>query len=175
SESAPQAAARWGNVLDFCEWMAARCEAENASLLDVAHTVALVSTLGEQQQEADALTLSTLHAAKGLEWPHVLLAGVNEGVLPFRPEEAGNPVAHIEEERRLMYVGITRAQRTLAVSWARQRKKGRANAPARASRFIAEMALDTPERTAAAASDARERLKALREEMAKAAQDMQRP
>lgn len=175
SESAPQAAARWGNVLDFCEWMAARCEGESASLLDVAHTVALVSTLGEQQQEADALTLSTLHAAKGLEWPHVLLAGVNEGVLPFRPEEAGDPSAHIEEERRLMYVGITRAQRTLAVSWARQRKKGRANAPARASRFIAEMALDTPERTAAAAQNARERLKALREEMARAAQDMQRP
>ncbi len=186
AESAAQAQARWSNVLDFCEWMAARCEntAENgnenggqATLLEVAQTVSLISTLGERQQEGeDALTLSTLHAAKGLEWPHVLLAGVTEGVLPLRPEDAGDTAARdarVQEERRLMYVGITRAQRTLAISWTRQRKVARALVPARASRFIAEMALHAQENTATAPGDAKKRLQALREQLAQAARAMQ--
>ena len=139
ADSKEQAAARWHNVQEFCDWMAARCGGQagdetgagaraESSLLDVAQTVSLISSLAEREQDPDVVTLSTLHAAKGLEWPHVILAGVTEDVLPFRASEDGGgaqAAARIEEERRLMYVGITRARQTLAVSWTRRRKKGR--------------------------------------------------
>ena len=82
--------------------------------------------------------------------------------------DAGKQVK-LEEERRLMYVGITRAQRTLAVSWTKKRKKGREMVAAQPSRFIAEMALDKT----TAREDPREKLKALRAEFALKAQAIQ--
>ncbi|WP_137896497.1 UvrD-helicase domain-containing protein [Ramlibacter sp. 2FC] len=184
------AAARWTNVMEFCDWMAGRCggqiddqagvslPSEKKSLLEVAQTISLLSTISEREQEQNVLTLSTLHASKGLEWPHVLLVGVNEGLLPFKlgeDEQASGKAAgamsegilqRLQEERRLMYVGITRAQRTLAVSWTKRRKKGRETVPALPSRFIAEMALDKT----TAKEDPREKLKALRAEFAKKAE-----
>ena len=180
SDSEGQAAARWTNVLEFCDWMAGRCggqiedvagvtlSQERKTLLEVAQTISLISTLNEREQDPNVVTLSTLHAAKGLEWPHVVLAGVIEGMLPFRPEEdagAAAQAARIEEERRLMYVGITRARQTLAVSWTRRRKKGRETVAALPSRFIAEMALDK----STAREDPREKLRALRAEFAQRA------
>jgi len=165
-DSEKTAAARWNNVLEFCDWMAKRAggnveegttqSGALKSLLEVAQTIALLSTIAQREQEQDMVTLSTLHASKGLEWPHVLLAGVTEGMLPFKldddegrqekvPEET---LLRLQEERRLMYVGITRAQRTLTVSWTKKRKKGREMVASRPSRFIAEMQLDsatTPE------------------------------
>jgi len=180
-DSEKVAAARWGNVLDFCDWVAQRCGGQiddsggsgaaltPKSLLEVAQTIALISTLSEREQDADEVTLSTLHAAKGLEWPHVVMAGVNEGLLPFKPEDDGNAAAlegRIQEERRLMYVGITRAQHTLVVSWLKRRKKGRELVPGQPSRFIAEMALDQ----ATVREDPREKLRALRAEFARRAQ-----
>ena len=177
SDTEPQAAARWTNVLEFCDWMAGRCggqiedvagvtlSQERKTLLEVAQTISLISTLNEREQDPNVVTLSTLHAAKGLEWPHVVLAGVIEGMLPFRPDEdagAAAQAARIEEERRLMYVGITRARQTLAVSWTRRRKKGRETVAALPSRFIAEMALDK----STAREDPREKLRALRAEFA---------
>ena len=182
SDTEPQAAARWTNVLEFCDWMAGRCggqiddaagvtvTAEHKTLLEVAQTISLISTLNEREQDPNVVTLFTLHAAKGLEWPHVVLAGVIEGLLPFRPDEdagAAAQAARIEEERRLMYVGITRAQRTLAVSWTRRRKKGREIVAAQPSRFIAEMALDKT----TVREDPREKLKALRAEFAQRASE----
>ena len=182
SDSEGQAAARWTNVLEFCDWMAGRCggqiedvagvtlSQERKTLLEVAQTISLISTLNEREQDPNVVTLSTLHAAKGLEWPHVVLAGVIEGMLPFRPDEdagAAAQAARIEEERRLMYVGITRAQRTLAVSWTRRRKKGREIVAAQPSRFIAEMALDKT----TVREDPREKLKALRAEFAQRASE----
>ena len=176
-DSEKAAAARWGNVIDFCDWVAQRCggqiddsggvttEREVKSMLEVAQTIALISTISEREQEADQVTLSTLHASKGLEWPHVILAGVNEGLLPFKPDDAGDGAAlalRIQEERRLMYVGITRAQQTLVVSWLKRRKKGREMVPGQPSRFIEEMALDQ----ATIKEDPREKLRALRAEFA---------
>ena len=73
----------------------------------------------------------------------------------------------LQEERRLMYVGITRAQRSLAVSWTKRRKKGREMVLAQPSRFIAEMALDK----STTREDPREKLKALRAEFARKAQE----
>ncbi|MDT8993079.1 UvrD-helicase domain-containing protein [Curvibacter sp. APW13] len=177
-DSEAVATAKWGNVQEFCEWMAQRCEPdpeaphETKSLLEVAQTIALLSTISEREQEQNVVTLSTLHASKGLEWPHVILAGVTEGMLPFKLDDDadGDELAlglRLQEERRLMYVGITRAQRSLAVSWTRRRKKGRDTVQALPSRFIAEMALDAQ----TAKEDPREKLKALRAEFARKAQD----
>jgi ATP-dependent DNA helicase Rep len=174
------AAARWGHVLDFCDWMAQRCggqiddsggitEArEPKTLLEVAQTIALIATIAEREPDQDVVTLSTLHASKGLEWPHVVLAGVNEGLLPFQRDDSLDDARLgqlIEEERRLMYVGITRAQHTLVVSWLKRRKKGRELVPGKPSRFIAEMALDQ----ATTREDPRAKLRALREEFARRA------
>jgi ATP-dependent DNA helicase Rep len=180
-DSEKLAAARWTNVLDFVDWMAKRCSGEvddtagvslvgeSKNLLEVAQTIALLSTLSDRENEQDVVTLSTLHAAKGLEWPHVVLAGVNEGLLPFKPEEDGVSLqqdalnlTRIQEERRLMYVGITRAQRSLLVSWSKRRKKGREMVNAMPSRFIAEMSLEQ----ATTREDPREKLRALRAEFA---------
>ena len=137
-------------------------------MLEVVQTIALLSTISEREGDQNVVTLSTLHAAKGLEWPHVVLAGVNEGLLPFKLDDKNgtdseeNIGLRLQEERRLMYVGITRAQRTLAVNWLRRRKKGRETVAGVASRFIAEMALDQ----ATVREDPREKLKALRAEFA---------
>ena len=109
--------------------------------------------------------------SKGLEWPHVVLVGVNEGLLPFKTDDADSDLSaellalRVQEERRLMYVGITRAQRTLAVSWLKRRKKGRESVPGMPSRFIKEMALDQ----ATVKEDPREKLRALRAEFAQRA------
>ena len=58
-------------------------ESERESVLEVAQTISVIVSLAERGDDQNVVTLSTLHAAKGLEWPHVLLAGVNEGLLPF--------------------------------------------------------------------------------------------
>jgi len=191
-DSEKVASAKWNNVMEFCDWMALRCGGqlddtagatttrEIKTLLEVAQTIALLSTISEREKDQDVVTLSTLHAAKGLEWPHVILVGVNEGMLPFKLNDGaesagGSEKAHesvnedmavrLQEERRLMYVGITRAQRSLAVSWTRRRKKGREMVAALPSRFIAEMALDKE----TIKEDPREKLKALRAEFAQKA------
>ncbi|MGA0571292.1 ATP-dependent helicase [Variovorax sp. VNK109] len=178
------AASRWTNVMEFCDWMAQRCGGqiddtagvilanETKSLLEVAQTISLLSTISEREKDQNVVTLSTLHASKGLEWPHVVLAGVTEGMLPFKLDEDGpdgleGTMLKLQEERRLMYVGITRAQRTLAVSWTRRKKKGRDMVAAQPSRFIGEMALDK----ATVKEDPREKLKALRAEFARKAQE----
>jgi len=182
-DSEKVAAARWNNVLEFIDWMAGRAggtlddtagvttQSEIRSVLEVAQTIALLSTISEREEDQNVVTLSTLHASKGLEWPHVMMIGVVEGLLPFRVDdeasgaEAEGLLQRIQEERRLMYVGITRAQRSLAVSWTRRRKKGRDIISAQPSRFIKEMALDS----ATVKEDPREKLKALRAEFAKKA------
>ena len=164
-DSEKLAAARWANVLDFVDWIARRCDGEDGqttSVLEVAQTISVIISLAERGDEADVITLSTLHAAKGLEWPHVMLAGVNEGLLPFRSGDEEMTAERLQEERRLMYVGITRARRTLVVSTLRRRKRGRETVPGVKSRFIAEMKLDEVR----ARQDPRERLRLLRAELA---------
>ena len=137
-------------------------ESERRSVIEVAQTIALITTLAERDADQNAVVLSTLHASKGLEWPHVVLAGVNEGVLPFSREEGEIPPGQIEEERRLMYVGITRARLSLSVSVLKRRKKGREYVQAMPSRFVAEMKLGE----GGPKEDPREKLRRLREEMA---------
>ena len=170
AESEALATSRWANVLDFVDWIAKRCggemendgsttlTSEKHSVLDVAQSISVIVSLAERKDEQNVVTLSTLHAAKGLEWPHVMLAGVNEGLLPFLSDDDEMTAQRLEEERRLMYVGITRARHTLAVSTLRRRRRGRTTVSAVPSRFIAEMKLNE----ASAKVDPREKLRALR-------------
>ncbi len=170
AKSEALATSRWANVLDFVDWIAKRCggemendgsttlTSEEHSVLDVAQSISVIVSLAERKDEQNVVTLSTLHAAKGLEWPHVMLAGVNEGLLPFLSDDDEMTAQRLEEERRLMYVGITRARHTLAVSTLRRRRRGRTTVSAVPSRFIAEMKLTE----ASAKVDPREKLRALR-------------
>jgi ATP-dependent DNA helicase Rep len=117
---------KWQNVLDFTQWLKTKGSGgkdgtdDHRSLLDLTQMVALMSMMEGKDEEPDAVRMSTLHASKGLEYPHVFLVGVEEGILPHKGDP-DTPIeilaARIEEERRLMYVGITRAQRSLHITW----------------------------------------------------------
>jgi len=96
----------------------------------------LARAKSQHEPSLRTVTLATLHAAKGLEWPHVHLIGVNEGLLPI---SYATSFEHIDEERRLAYVGITRAARTLSLSWART--SGRRDR--QPSRFLREIGTDS--------------------------------
>ena len=130
-----QAEVKWKNVDDFIGWLKRKAEADEKSLLDMVQTIALINMLEGKNQEPDAVSLSTLHAAKGLEFPHVFIIGVEEDILPFRDSDEKG----IEEERRLMYVGITRAERSLQISYCSRRRRGKDWALCEPSRFLEEM------------------------------------
>ena len=83
--------------------------------------VALVTDLDRHDSDSDAVTLMTLHNAKGLEYPIVFIAGLEDGLFPLA--RAYDDPAQLEEERRLFYVGITRARDRLLLSWARERRR----------------------------------------------------
>jgi len=129
---------RWENVQELVKWLARKGEEDGKNLIELTQMIALINLLEKQEGEnrPDAVQLSTLHAAKGLEFKHVFLIGVEEGVLPHRESQSPDK---IEEERRLMYVGITRAQRSLHISYSEKRKQGRELIPCEPSRFIDEM------------------------------------
>jgi ATP-dependent DNA helicase Rep len=146
-----QAQGKWQNVIDFTTWLKEKGtggkhgDDREKSLLELTQMVALMTMLEGRDEEPDAVRMSTLHASKGLEFPHVFLVGVEEGILPHK----GDPdapidtlAARIEEERRLMYVGITRAQRSLHITWCKKRKRAKESINCDVSRFIKEMKLD---------------------------------
>jgi ATP-dependent DNA helicase Rep len=87
------------------------------------------------------VTLSTLHASKGLEYDRVFLVGMEEGILPHgRSVEEDN----VEEERRLAYVGVTRARQGLTLSWCRERARAGHRAQCHPSRFLLEIQAKEP-------------------------------
>jgi ATP-dependent DNA helicase Rep len=135
SHESRQAEVKWKNVDDFVGWLKRKSEADEKSLIEMVQTIALINMLEGKDQEQDAVSLSTLHAAKGLEFPHVFIIGTEEDILPFRDSDEKG----IEEERRLMYVGITRAERSLQISYCNRRRKGRDWALCEPSRFLEEM------------------------------------
>jgi len=131
------AKAKWGNVSEFVDWLSKKGEEDEKTLIELTQTVTLMNLLeGRDETELDAVRLSTLHAAKGLEFPHVILAGVEEDILPHRECQEGN---RLEEERRLMYVGITRAQKSLTLTCCGKRKKGGDWVACEPSRFLDEI------------------------------------
>jgi len=135
TQESRQAEAKWKNVSEFIAWIKRKAEADEKSLLDMVQTIALINMLEGKDKELDAVSLSTLHAAKGLEFPHVFIIGAEEDILPFRDSDEKG----IEEERRLMYVGITRAERSLQISYCNRRKRGKDWFACEPSRFIDEM------------------------------------
>ncbi len=135
SHEAHQAQDKWNNVGEFIGWLKRKAEADEKSLIDMVQAIALINMLEGKDQEPDAVSLSTLHAAKGLEFPHVFIIGAEENILPFRDSDA----QQIEEERRLMYVGITRAERSLQISYCARRKRVKDWLACEPSRFLEEM------------------------------------
>lgn len=140
------AQSKWQNVLDFVTWMGEKGEEDGQNLLDLTQKVALITMLDRQDDghRPDAVQLSTLHAAKGLEFPHVFLIGCEEAILPSFGDGEGRELTEerLEEERRLMYVGVTRAQRSLNITYCKKRRKAREMVSCFPSRFIKELQLD---------------------------------
>lgn len=134
-----EAESKWANVCDFVTWLGKRGEDDGRNLLELTQTVALLGMLDKNDKDQDAVQLATLHAAKGLEFRHVFLVGIEEDILPHREASAEG---RIEEERRLMYVGITRARHSLHVTHCSRRKAAGAWRPCEPSRFIDEMGGD---------------------------------
>ena len=134
------AQSRWDNVREFAAWMAKKGEEDDKTLLQLTQTIALITLLEGREEEApDAVRLSTLHAAKGLEFGHVFLVGIEENILPHRDAV---DEGRLEEERRLMYVGVTRARKSLTLSYCARRKRARESVSCEPSRFIEELGDD---------------------------------
>lgn len=116
-------------------------DVDERNIESVIRKLVLIDMLEQQQeeQEVDKVNLLTLHAAKGLEFPYVYMMGLEEELLPHRNSIAADT---IEEERRLMYVGITRAQQGLTLTLAEQRRSGGQMKQTSPSRFLDELPLD---------------------------------
>ncbi|OKH18451.1 DNA helicase PcrA [[Limnothrix rosea] IAM M-220] len=115
-------------------------ENEDASLGGFLENASLASDLDNLDDEAQQVSLMTLHSAKGLEFPVVFLVGLEQGLFPHQ-RSISDPVA-LEEERRLCYVGVTRAQEQLFLSYTRERYMWGYREPAVASQFLAELPKD---------------------------------
>jgi len=113
---------------------------DEPSLSGFLEEVALVSDIDNLDEDSENIVLMTLHSAKGLEFPYVYICGMEEGIFPgYMSIHADNPQEEIEEERRLCYVGITRAMKRLSLSAAKQRMLRGETQFNRPSRFIQEI------------------------------------
>ncbi len=137
-EDTEEARTRAENINEFLGAVAEYAKtAENATLEDYLENVSLITDLDQAEDDRGYVTLMTLHAAKGLEFPDVFMTGMEEGVFPSARSLSDE--SRMEEERRLCYVGITRAQKRLFLSHANQRtifNQINHNAP---SRFLDEI------------------------------------
>jgi DNA helicase-2/ATP-dependent DNA helicase PcrA len=150
SDNDPESESRLANLNELVN-AAAEAAERGESLTDFLDHAALVADSDDLDERA-AVSLLTMHNAKGLEWPVVFIAGLEEGLFPH--SRSLNSNAEMEEERRLCYVGMTRAQKRLILSWARYRRRFGGGQPEAciASRFLREVP--------------RERLAKLREDVA---------
>ncbi|MCX7066833.1 MAG: DNA helicase Rep [Methylococcales bacterium] len=140
SKSKETADRRLRNVNDLVAWLKRIADKDSSekSLSEVVAKIMLMDIMerNEEEEAHDKVSLMTLHAAKGLEFPHVFLIGVEENILPHQNSiETDN----IEEERRLAYVGITRAQRSCTFSYCTHRKRYGEISECEPSRFLNEL------------------------------------
>ena len=149
SSSEPMAENRWGNVIQLLEALRKdlKHDPEEAIDEDDSNDTAIEAAIRklvlrdilereEEEDDNDRVQLATLHAAKGLEFPDVFLMGVEEDLLPHKNSIEADT---IEEERRLMYVGITRAKQNLTVTYAKRRKQFGELIETIPSRFLDEL------------------------------------
>lgn len=139
-QEGPEGVDRWENVRELiasaAEWSEVLPPEDDPStpLERFLSEASLLSSHDTVEGTVEGVTLMTLHTAKGLEWPVVVLGGMEDGLFPLaRAEEQKDG---IEEERRLCYVGVTRAKDKLYLSWARARRRGGQLMPGRPSRFL---------------------------------------
>ena len=155
-EEGPEGAERWENVKELvagaAEWSEevpgpdapdAPDAQEGTPLERFLEEAALVAAPDKEQGDEAGVTMMTLHTAKGLEWPVVVMAGMEEGLFPL--SRAMESPEGIEEERRLAYVGITRSRDKLYVTWARSRRRGGQLMPGVMSRFVEDLPADRVE------------------------------
>lgn len=145
SPSAKAAEMRMKNVTQLFSWVTQMLEGEDdeepMTLAQVVTRLTLRDMMerNEDDEDTDQVQLMTLHASKGLEFPYVFLIGMEEGLLPHQTSmDEGN----VEEERRLAYVGITRAQKELIFTYARERRQYGEVSRTEASRFLHELPQD---------------------------------
>src|SRR5690606_810701 len=124
---------RLENLKELGDWF--RAMQKEGSAGDLAAQLALL-THGDRDDPGNAVRLMTLHSAKGLEFRFVFIVGVEEGSFPH---EASIEEGRLDEERRLMYVGITRAKEQLALSYARRKRRFGEILANKPSRFLAEL------------------------------------
>ncbi|MEP6591034.1 MAG: UvrD-helicase domain-containing protein [Gemmatimonadota bacterium] len=134
---------RWENVCEMvaaaAEWSEVVIEADEPGtpLQRFLAEATLLSAVDTSAGREDGVTLMTLHTAKGLEWPVVVMSGMEDGLFPM--SRAMESPDGLEEERRLCYVGITRARDSLLLTWARSRRRGGELRPGMPSRFLREI------------------------------------
>lgn len=145
SSSAKAAEMRMKNINQLFSWMSEMLEGdelhEPMTLSQVVNRFTLRDMMerGETDEELDQVQLMTLHASKGLEFPHVFLVGMEEGILPH---QSSIDEDNVEEERRLAYVGITRAQKTLTFTLCKERRQYGELIRPEPSRFLYELPQD---------------------------------
>lgn len=138
SDTPAKAQKRMDNVWELIEWVGRLLEKKpDQTLADVVNKLILIDILEQSdEQDEETLQLMTLHASKGLEFPYVYLVGMEEELLPHRVSIDDE---QIEEERRLAYVGVTRAQKGLCFSLAKQRRRAGELQDCLPSRFLDEL------------------------------------
>ncbi len=144
AEGTEEALARIENIDELISKAVAYEEGtDEPSLSGFLEEVALVADIDDLDENGDHVVLMTLHSAKGLEFPKVFLAGMEDGLFPsYMSITSDDSVEEIEEERRLAYVGITRAKEELAVTCARQRMIRGETQYNKVSRFVKEIPLE---------------------------------
>jgi ATP-dependent DNA helicase Rep len=134
---------RMENVLELVSWLRRLSQQPDVggTLADMVARLSLIGMLEKdgENDATDQVSLMTLHAAKGLEFPHVFIVGTEENILPHHGSQNDRGV---EEERRLAYVGITRAKKTLTMFVAERRRRGGELVACEPSRFIGELPAD---------------------------------
>lgn len=143
-DSPVKAEKRMNQVWELVEWIGRLSDKDpEASLGDIVNKLILIDLLEQgEAEEDDRVQLMTLHASKGLEFPFVYLVGMEEELLPHRSSIENDD---IEEERRLAYVGITRAQLALCMTLAQRRRKAGELQDCQPSRFLDELPKDNLE------------------------------
>nr|WP_041468673.1 UvrD-helicase domain-containing protein [Chloroherpeton thalassium] len=137
NENTAEANARYDNLQEFLNFARQFCDksAEDPSLNAFLQSASLATDQDNADANGNQVTLMTIHAAKGLEFPVVFVTGLEERLFPLNPDEP----RELEEERRLFYVALTRAEKKLYVSFAKSRYKFGQSFPAKRSRFIEEL------------------------------------